>query len=92
MHNNLLHKKITVFGKVQGVAFRKYTHQMACKLKITGYVQNQENGSVYIEAEGTQEQLDRFIIWCHQGSPYSKVEKVELKDGALNYYPIFEII
>lgn len=92
MPKKIVHKKITVFGRVQGVAFRKYTLQMAQKIQIAGFVQNQDNGSVYIEAEGTIEQLDQFIIWCHQGSPFSKVDKVEIREGATINFSIFEII
>lgn len=92
MADKILHKKITVSGRVQGVAFRKYTHQMAKKYKITGFVKNLDNGSVYIEAEGQLEQIEKFIAWCHKGSPFSHVEKVEVKEGAPYHYPSFDIL
>jgi len=92
MTDKIIHKKITLYGRVQGVAFRKFAHQMAKKCKIAGYVQNQANGTVYVEAEGTKEQIERFITWCHQGSPFSKVDRVEIEDSAAYYYSIFEIL
>lgn len=92
MTSKIIHKKITIYGRVQGVAFRKFAHQMAKKCKIAGYVQNQTNGSVYVEAEGPKEQIEQFINWCHQGSPFSKVDRVETKDGTPCYYSIFEIL
>ena len=49
---------IKVFGKVQGVGFRYYTQRKAVELGITGFVQNRPDGSVYIEAEGEEEDLD----------------------------------
>ena len=92
MPEKILHKKLTITGRVQGVAFRKNTQQMAKKLGVAGMVKNCDNGSVYIEAEGTQIQLDLLIAWCHKGSPFSKVETITIKDGALHYYHIFEIV
>lgn len=92
MDEKVLHKKITISGRVQGVAFRKYAHQNAKNLKISGFVKNLDNGSVYIEAEGQKEHLEQLIKWCHKGSPFSKVEKVEVKDGLPYFYPDFEIV
>lgn len=92
MDEKVLHKKITLSGRVQGVAFRKYAYQAAKKFKISGFVKNLDNGSVYLEAEGQKDQIEQLIKWCHQGSPFSKVEKVEVKDGDPHHYPNFEII
>ena len=41
-----------VFGKVQGVFFRKYTKKEADKLKLTGWVMNTEKGTVVGVADG----------------------------------------
>lgn len=68
---------IKITGKVQGVYFRKYTQWQAEELGLVGFVRNEEDGSVLIEAQGTPEQLDAMIKWCHRGSPLSKVETVE---------------
>lgn len=92
MNEKILQKKIFITGRVQGVSFRKYAYQTARKLKISGFVKNLDNGSVYIEAEGQLNQLEQLIDWCHKGSPFSKVEKVEVKDGVPYHYPNFDII
>lgn len=69
--------KISVIGKVQGVWFRKYTQEKATKLKLTGYVSNKENGSVYIEVTGDNPFLNEFINWLkNEGSPLSDVTNV----------------
>jgi len=67
---------ITVSGKVQGVFFRKYTIAAALKFDITGFVKNTSEGTVYIEATGTENAIKEFINWCNEGSPWSSVEKV----------------
>ncbi|MEZ4720722.1 MAG: acylphosphatase [Flavobacteriales bacterium] len=68
--------KIRVIGRVQGVWFRKYTKQKADELAISGFVRNERDGSVYMEAEGEAAAMDEFIQWCYVGSPESKVAQV----------------
>ena len=46
------HFDITVQGKVQGVWFRDSTMKEAKRLGINGFVRNEPDGSVYVEAEG----------------------------------------
>ncbi len=73
------HLKIKVTGKVQGVWFRKYTKDQAQALNIKGFVRNEPDGSVYIEAESAQEkQIHKFLQWLHQGAPLSKVNNVAI--------------
>lgn len=70
---------IRIRGKVQGVAFRAYTQNKANELNIKGFVRNEPDGSVYIEAIGTRPNMQAFIEWCHHGSPLSIVEKVDIQ-------------
>jgi acylphosphatase len=70
--------KIKVSGKVQGVYYRQSTKVFALEIGIKGWVKNQDDGSVLIHAEGREDQLKALLIWCQQGSPASKVEKVEV--------------
>ena len=71
--------KATVSGKVQGVWFRDSTRQEAIKLKVTGWVKNIPGGTVYLEAEGEENNLKSLERWLHIGSPYSRVDRVELQ-------------
>jgi acylphosphatase len=66
MERKLLYK-IHVRGWVQGVGFRYSALHEARDRDITGYVKNLSDGSVYIEAEGSGEQLNAYIEWCKQG-------------------------
>lgn len=88
---NIKHLNITIKGRVQGVWFRKYTCDKARKLGISGFVRNEANGDVYAEAEATQEVLDKFIAWCHSGSPLASVKEVICEDGDLKNFSGFEI-
>ncbi len=67
---------IRVMGRVQGVGFRYYTEKKAKEIGLTGYVQNQPDGSVLIEVEGHEHQLIEFINWCHKGPQWARVQNV----------------
>jgi len=85
------HLKITVYGKVQGVFFRKNAQEMAYQYQISGFVQNEPNGTVYIEAEGFEENLDEFLNWCNEGPENAEVERVKVSEGRFQNFEDFEI-
>ncbi|MFC6103423.1 acylphosphatase [Olivibacter domesticus] len=85
------HLNITIYGKVQGVSFRITTKAVANQLGVTGFVKNQADGSVYVEAEGQDFELDNFVDWCNEGPEGAQVEKVEIFHGELQNYRNFEI-
>ncbi|MGV9775641.1 carbamoyltransferase HypF [Streptosporangium sp. NPDC003464] len=51
--------RIRVEGIVQGVGFRPHVHSLARRLALSGWVGNDGEG-VFIEAEGTRENVARF--------------------------------
>ncbi|MGY3779684.1 acylphosphatase [Isobaculum melis] len=66
-------------GRVQGVGFRYMTKYRADLLKIYGIVKNQEDGTVYIEANGPEEKLNRFIeVVRASPSPSGNVTHLEV--------------
>ena len=71
---------IKIYGIVQAVGFRYSAKLKAKELNITGIVRNEPDGSVYIEAEGEEENLMDFLKWCYKGPRFSKVEKVDCQD------------
>jgi acylphosphatase len=71
---------IVVKGKVQGVFFRQSTMHKAKELSIRGFVKNQPDGSVYIFATGQRDNIQKLILWCHEGPPRAKVESVKVED------------
>lgn len=85
------HYNITVKGKVQGVAFRFSTHHKAIKLGLTGLVKNMPDNSVYIEAEGNEEAINKLIEWCYYGPPKAKVTEVNAIEGEVVGYKTFEL-
>lgn len=76
----LMQKQIIlkIFGKVQGVFFRDSSQKRAKELNLSGYVQNEPDGTVLIVAEGEEKGLKEFIEWCQNwSSDYGKVDKVD---------------
>lgn len=71
---------LKITGKVQGVFFRASTKDQADRLGINGFVRNERDGSVYIEAEGEEDSLNRFVEWCRKGPAHAVVTKVEINE------------
>jgi acylphosphatase len=79
MKENLQEKaiRLQIYGRVQGVGFRYYAQKEAQMQGLRGFVKNRPDGSVYIEAEGSTDQLEAFILWCETGPAWARVSKVE---------------
>lgn len=92
MNQSIKNFQITVRGKVQGVFFRAGTKAVADQMGIKGYVKNEKDGSVYIEAEGEEIEMAMFIDWCHEGPEKALVENVHINEGELKNYQNFEVI
>jgi acylphosphatase len=83
--------RITVYGKVQNVGFRFYTSRTAMEFNISGFVMNEPDGSVYIEAEGDADAVDLFISWCRRGPQYARVDRFDIQEQPLMNYKGFRV-
>jgi len=86
-----LNKRIQIKGKVQGVFFRKSTEEQARQLGITGWVQNERDGSVLTEIEGTATAIAQMEQWLHQGPERARVDEVIIVEGEVKGYRDFEV-
>jgi acylphosphatase len=86
------HIKLIIHGKVQGVGFRFSCLEAAYRYEIKGFVKNKSNGSVYIEAEGEEENLKAFKDWCKKGPVWARVSDIEEDQGSLKEFNSFEIL
>jgi len=66
--NKVVRMRLVFTGEVQGVGFRWRARQAADAYGITGWVQNDDDGSVLMEAQGTQDMIRRMIASIQQGS------------------------
>lgn len=70
-----------VFGKVQGVFFRKHTQRRASELGLKGWVMNTAQGTVVGQMQGPPMAIEDMKIWLQKiGSPKSKIEKASFKN------------
>eukprot|EP00191_Tetraselmis_sp_GSL018_P000921 CAMPEP_0177608598 /NCGR_PEP_ID=MMETSP0419_2-20121207/18562_1 /TAXON_ID=582737 /ORGANISM="Tetraselmis sp., Strain GSL018" /LENGTH=224 /DNA_ID=CAMNT_0019103309 /DNA_START=179 /DNA_END=848 /DNA_ORIENTATION=+ len=71
-----------VFGKVQGVYFRKYTKQEADRLGVVGWVMNTKQGTVVGEIQGERDSVLSMMDWLKsKGSPASVIKKAAFKEN-----------
>ena len=77
---NLRFIKVRVHGKVQGVFYRVTTQEQATKLGLKGFGMNMPDGSVYFEAAGPAEPIEKLISWCYIGPPHATVLEVDLEE------------
>jgi acylphosphatase len=84
--------KARVIGKVQGVFFRSSAQTEAIKLGIKGWVKNTADGDVFLQAQGSEENLEQFVSWLHTGSEFAKVEQVIVESSeAFDLFHGFEV-
>ena len=76
--NNTIRKHIVCYGWVQGVGFRYRARHAANLYGVTGWVRNDPSGSVTMEVQGTEDQIDKVIIAIERGS-YVRIEHMDVK-------------
>ena len=72
----MIRKRIVFNGWVQGVGFRYRARRAADLLGVTGWVRNEDDGSVTMESQGTQEQIDEVILAIGRGH-YVRIENMD---------------
>lgn len=73
-----IRKRIHFYGAVQGVGFRYRACHAADAVGATGWVRNEYDGSVLMEIQGTQEQIDAVILMIEKGT-YVRIENMSVK-------------
>ena len=87
----LQHYKNIVSGKVHGVFYRASANEKANELVIKGFVSNEPNGDVYLEAEAEEDMVYKFIKWCNIGPARAKVYHMDAVPGEVMGYSSFDI-
>ena len=64
-------------GQVQGVGFRFAVRRVARDLGLTGFAENQADGSVLVEAEGPPEGLEMLESFLRSGPRWASVTSLE---------------
>ena len=73
--------KVRATGNVQGVGFRAFTAAEAARRGISGWVRNEEDGSVTAALHGPGAALAELIGRLRQGPPMSKVDGLDVQSA-----------
>lgn len=85
--------EITATGRVQMVMYRDFALRKARKLGVVGFVENQEDGSVLIVAQGENKAIKEYCEFLESGSKFSRVDNIKVKENKkLGKYTMFNII
>lgn len=79
--------RFIIYGKVQGVFYRKSVSQALMKKQFKGYIQNLDDDSVEVVAEIFDDDFDTFMTILKDGSPLSLVDDIKyeiINDAAFN--------
>lgn len=68
--------RLIISGHVQGVALRRTITAWAQELAICGFVRNQEDGTVYVCAQGERPHLETLQARCYIGNEQARVSDV----------------
>ena len=82
----------TVRGRVQGVGYRYFVLRIAGRQGLTGWVANQQDGSVRCVVEGPPDELDRIETRLRDGPPGAVVDAVQaVRMPATGRFDRFEV-
>lgn len=76
----LIRRAATVAGRVQGVSFRYHSERQARRLGLSGWVRNDDDGSVRLEVQGEDDAVAEFVDWLQTGPPAAVVDHVDVDD------------
>lgn len=79
----MIARNIRIAGKVQGVWFRDWTIQAASAIGVSGWVRNRADGSVEVYAAGEPDLVERLIDRLGEGSPASRVDRIDVQEAEL---------
>lgn len=76
MESQKIRRHYQIYGRVQGVGFRFRAIHVANHLGLTGWVRNEYDGSVSIEAQGSRAAVDSLLPMI-ENSSYIRIDRVE---------------
>ena len=74
-------RRYSIEGQVQGVGFRYRARYAAQTLELTGWVQNEDDGSVTLEVQGSEEKFPQLFDMI-QKSDYIQITSLRQRDLA----------
>lgn len=75
----MIRRYIRFYGWVQGVGFRYRARHAAGLYGCTGWIRNEADGSVTMEIQGEERQIDQVILAIERGT-YVRIENMDVKN------------
>ena len=72
-------KRFKFYGRVQGVGFRYRAEKSSSLYDIYGWIRNNDDGSVDMEAQGRKENIDKMIELIKKGN-FIEIDVIEEKN------------
>ncbi len=80
MAEDVIRRRVTVEGRVQGVFFRDSTRDHAERHGVAGWVSNRPDGGVEVVLEGARDRVEQVLRFLESGPPRASVERVDVQD------------
>jgi len=71
--------EIELRGRIQGVGFRSSVRNFALRNGIRGYVQNKEEGDVFILAQSKEDRIRQLIDWLNSNPGFAKIDAISYR-------------
>jgi acylphosphatase len=69
---------VVISGRVQGVAYRYFAEKYAKAFGVKGWARNLYDGRVEVLAEGSHDDIDRFLARLREGPRLALVEGFDI--------------
>ncbi len=78
MADEAIRRRVTVQGRVQGVAFRDSLRQRAQSHNVGGWARNRSDGALEAVFEGRPDDVYRLLEFARTGPRHAEVENVDV--------------
>ncbi len=74
-------RRVVVHGRVQGVFFRDSCRRAAESRGVSGWAQNNDDGTVEAWFEGERDAVESMVAWSRSGPSRAEVTEVDVADA-----------
>lgn len=82
---------VQVYGRVQGVGFRRIGAYQAETLGVRGWARNRPDGSVEAWLEGPEDAVASLLDWFSEGPGYASVRELKVSERQPEGHTRFEV-
>ena len=80
MSEPIVRRRVTVYGRVQGVFFRDSVRERAQAHGVSGWVCNRGDGALEAVLEGPSQAVQALVRFCETGPPRARVESIDARE------------